>query len=173
MPELGEAEIEHLRLAALVDEDVGRFDVAVDDAARVRCIEGIGDLNGEIEQPGQRNRFAVDFGLQRSAFEQLEDDERAPFVFADFVDRADVRMVQRRCGPRFTEEPLDCETIARRLGQQELERHPSAEDQILGQIDLAHAAAAKLLQNPIVRERFADHRTLTIIVPRPIRDARR
>ena len=47
---LGEAEVEHLRLAALRDEDVRRLDVAVHDPARVRGLERVGDLRAEIEQ---------------------------------------------------------------------------------------------------------------------------
>ena len=48
--QLGEAEIEHLDRAVGADDHVGRLEVAVDDAARVRRDEGVRD--------GDRNRSA-------------------------------------------------------------------------------------------------------------------
>ena len=43
--QLRQAEIEHLRVAARRDEDVGRLDVAVDDALRVRGVQRVGNLD--------------------------------------------------------------------------------------------------------------------------------
>src|SRR5438309_11728828 len=56
--QLGEAEIENLYLAALSDEDVGRLDVAMNDALGMRGFERLGELNADIEQAinGQRRR---------------------------------------------------------------------------------------------------------------------
>ena len=139
----------------------------MDDAARVRRVQRVGDLNGQIEEPAQRHRLAVDLFFQRAAFEQLEHDEGTPLVLADFVDGADVGMIQRRRGARFAEEALDRQAIGRRLGKQQFERDASPEDQILGEIHLAHAAAAELLEYAVVRQRLADHWELTIIVPAP------
>ena len=46
----GEAEIENFCVAALGDEDVGGFDVAVDDACGVGGIERFGDLDADFEE---------------------------------------------------------------------------------------------------------------------------
>ena len=43
--ELGQAEVEHLRVLALGHEDVRGLDVAVDDAALMRGVEGVRDLD--------------------------------------------------------------------------------------------------------------------------------
>jgi hypothetical protein len=48
--DFGEAEVEDLRVSAERDEDVCRFDMAMDDAAGVSCIECIGDLDAKREQ---------------------------------------------------------------------------------------------------------------------------
>ena len=45
--DLGEAEIEHLGVAALGDENVGRLDVTVHNAFGMRGVERVGDLDGE------------------------------------------------------------------------------------------------------------------------------
>jgi hypothetical protein len=44
LDQLGEAEVEHLRGAARGDHDVGRLQVAVDDALGVRLRQRVGDL---------------------------------------------------------------------------------------------------------------------------------
>src|SRR6202035_4018507 len=46
---LCQTEIEDLRPAARGDKNVGRLDVAVNDAFRVRGIESVGDLDAQFE----------------------------------------------------------------------------------------------------------------------------
>ena len=45
--DLSQTEVEDLGVAALGDENVGGFNVAVDDAFAMRGIQAIGDLDGE------------------------------------------------------------------------------------------------------------------------------
>ena len=105
--QLGQAEVEDLRLAALGDEDVGGLDVAVDDALRVRGVEGVCNLDPEIERDFERERPVVDAVLQRLAVEELHRDERLALGLADVVDRADVRVVERRGRARLALEALE------------------------------------------------------------------
>ena len=52
-PALGnqlESKIENLGLAARRDQDIGGLDVTVHDAAGVRCVQGVGHLDADIEQ---------------------------------------------------------------------------------------------------------------------------
>jgi hypothetical protein len=58
--EFGEAEIEDFGLAAFRDENVGGFDVAVNDAAEVSDLEGVGNLDAEAENFFERLGLAVD-----------------------------------------------------------------------------------------------------------------
>ena len=48
--QLRQSEIEQLGVAAVGDEDVARFDVAVDDPAGMGGVERIGDFDGQFEQ---------------------------------------------------------------------------------------------------------------------------
>ena len=51
----GEPEIEQLDLAGPGDENVVRFEVAVDDALGVGGIQGVGDLNGDAQSLRERS----------------------------------------------------------------------------------------------------------------------
>ena len=78
-------------MAALGDEDVGRLDVAVDDAFCVSCVERVGNLDGQGENSLGFHRRPVDAMLQRHAVQKLHGDEGRPVVLlADFVDGADI-----------------------------------------------------------------------------------
>ena len=95
--DFGQSEIQYLRVAALGDENVRGLDVAVDDAFGVRRIERIGNLDGQIEQQ-LRSLSAVRamrcFNVMPSRNSMAMN--RLPFLLADFVDGANVGMVQSR-----------------------------------------------------------------------------
>ena len=95
---------------------------------------------------------------QRLAFQQLHGNEGAPVVFINVVDGADVRVIQRRGGPRFALEPLEGLTVLGKVLRQELERYQAAELGVLGLVDDAHASPAQLLENAIVGDRLAGHK---------------
>ena len=72
------------------------FNVAVDDTFGVGSIECIGDLNRQTEQDIGLDGLSCDAMLQRQAVQILHCNDRMVTVLADFVDVADVRMVQCR-----------------------------------------------------------------------------
>jgi hypothetical protein len=90
---LGEAEIEHLGVAALGDEDIGGLDVAVDDSLGMGGVEAIGNFDGEREQGFVFERLAGDEVLEGHAIEELHGDEGLVAVAADFVNGADVGVI--------------------------------------------------------------------------------
>src|SRR5262249_5704043 len=92
---LRQTEIEHFDLALIVDDDVVRFDVAVDDAARVRRRDRVRDLNGDRERAQDFQRLPGNDLLERAAFGVRHDDVKQPGVLADVVYRADVGVVER------------------------------------------------------------------------------
>ena len=87
-------EIENLGVAAIGDEDIRRLDIAVDDAFAVRRIQGVCDFDRQREQALELHRSAVDQVLQSLTAEALHHDEQMTLMLADFVDGADVGMVQ-------------------------------------------------------------------------------
>ena len=170
-PKLGEAKVEDLHLPRPAQKNIRRLDVAVRDAARMGCVESLGDLQGRIEErmggEGRRSARALrgagpavrpgaDPLPQRRPFEQLHHDERLAIVVADFVDSADVRMVQRRRGAGFPQETGERLFVAGGIRRKKFQRHLTPKRGVLGAVNFPHAARTKPFQNSIMRYRLAD-----------------
>ncbi len=88
------------------DENIGRFDITMDDAFGVRCIQGIGNFNRNRKQRFQLHGTVPDQVLQRSAVQELHRDKWLPFVLTDLVNGANIRVIQRGGGLRLALEAL-------------------------------------------------------------------
>src|SRR5262249_50731782 len=102
----GQPEIENLRLSASSHENVRWFDVSMNDALRVSGIEGICDLNAKIKNCFDVQRLSGHLVLEGLAFQILHRDEWTAFMLSNFVDRADIRVIERRGGTRLPSESL-------------------------------------------------------------------
>src|SRR5271169_261146 len=101
--QLRQTEVQDLGFAPIGDENVRRFDIAMDDPFFVSRGQTISDLRCEVQQFASRKRccpcgYPVP---QCLAFQQWHGDEGPPFMLAKFVNGADVRMVERRSGLGF------------------------------------------------------------------------
>jgi hypothetical protein len=87
------------------DDDVGRFNVAMHDVARMRGAEPSGDLDRQIERFAQRKHAPIQPPRQRIAFVVRHDDEQLLVVrLLNPVDHADIRMIQRRRGTGLSQQ---------------------------------------------------------------------
>ena len=137
-----EAEVEQLH-AVGGQEDVGRFQVAMDDPARVQ--------RGERGQHAQTDRHRLRRAQrplsqplgQRFAFEQLHRDEQPAAVLADFVDLADVRMVDARRRPGLAPQALPRRLVVGER-RQRLHGDGALETIVARRVDDAHAAFPQL-----------------------------
>ena len=75
----------------------------------------------------------------------------------DFINRADIGMVQGGCAASFAAEAFDRRRVPRQLLRQEFERHVPAEFEIFRLVDHAHTADPQALQNAIVGHHLAGH----------------
>ena len=140
---LGEPKVEDLR-PVCGEENVRRFDVAVDDARGVRRIERAGQRGGDLDQFGFAERSARQPLLQRLALQQLHDEERhALGRRADIVDGADVRVLQRGNRAGLALEPRAALRIARDVERQHLDGDGPIEPRVAGRVDFAHPARAE------------------------------
>src|SRR5215472_6260654 len=108
-------------------------------------IQSVRNLNREVEQCVDLKRLAFDQVPERLSFEQLHGDERLALMFANFVNRADIGMVERGRRLSFTLEPFQCLAVLRQSLGQELECDEAMKLDILGLVDDTHAAAAEFL----------------------------
>ena len=69
--QLRQTEIQQFGLAAVSDQNVSGLNVTVDDAFLVGGVEGVGDLDADVEESVERKVAACDAILERFAFEQL------------------------------------------------------------------------------------------------------
>jgi hypothetical protein len=114
---LRDAEVQELRChsagCSTHQHHIGWFQIAVHDAAPMRAIERVGDLDRHAQRLVDLHRTGAKSIGQRLSLEVFHDEELDATVDADVVQRADVRMIQRRDGARFAFEPLAERRVAR------------------------------------------------------------
>ncbi len=89
--------------------------------------------------------------------QKLHGDEGLAVLLADFVDGADVGMVQSGGGLRFALEARQRLRILGNIVGQELEGDKAMQPCVFGLVDNTHPAAAELLDDAVVRDGLADH----------------
>src|SRR6266850_7809783 len=110
----------------------------MDDAVSVRVLERVGDLQSVPQRAIDGQAGLSDERAERLPLNVLHDDEWPIVTVADFVNRADVRMVQRGGVLRFAQQPTSPVLVGRaRPG--ELERNGAAEPRIARAVDDTHA----------------------------------
>jgi hypothetical protein len=90
--------------------------------------------------------------LQRHAVQILHGDERVAFVAANFIDGADIGVIERRCASCFPAKTFQSKRVLGCGLGQELEGDKSAEFVILGFVDYTHATAPEFLQDTVARD---------------------
>ena len=149
---LRQTEIEHLHETAPRLNQVGALDVAVSDAAAVRLVERVGDLRGDVQRLGDRQRPARDALRDQLALDVLHGDEHRVLVLDEVVGDGDVRRLQERRGLRLAKQPGAAVGVAPAIGRQELQRDLASEPPVLGDVDFAHAARAEPWADVIVQD---------------------
>ena len=150
---LGQTEVEQLDRAARRDLDVGRLEIAVDDALVVRGFEAVGNLPGDLERLVERNRALLDPLRQRRTLDELHD-QRAVL---DAVDRGDVRMVEGGEHLRLAREARHARGVLGEVFGDQLDRDLSTELAVGGAIHLAHGAFAEFRGDAVVGDGFRRH----------------
>src|ERR1051326_4107991 len=95
--------------------------------------------------------------FQRHALEILHGDEGLAVLLANVVNRADVRMIERRSRLRLALKAAEGVLIACHLVRQELQSDEAVQPCVLSFVDYPHATAAQFLDDAVVRDSLADH----------------
>ena len=104
---LGQAEIENFDLSFRSDLDVGRLQIAMNDAFFVCSFQCISNLMSNPESFFRRNRPTLDPLRQRVTLDKLHYKEMRAVGLLHSIERRDVGMIQRREQLRFAFEPRD------------------------------------------------------------------
>ena len=154
--QLGDAEVRDLHPALLVEQDVLRLDVAVDDALLVRVLERLADGRHDHQRLLRRQLPRLQQLPQAHAVHKLHQQVIEAVGLAEVIDGDDVGMVEPGQGLRLAREPLGKARVFLLLAGQDLERHKAVEPRLARLIDHAHAAAAQAFENFQLRELAGD-----------------
>ena len=154
--QLRQAKIQNLDVAALGHEDVRRLDVAVNDSLAVCSTECICYLNSPCKHLLKRQRPGGNVMLKGRAFHEFHGNEGLAILLIDFVDGADVGMVQRGRCTGFSAKTFEGLGMPGHICGQKLERDEPGERGVLGFVHDAHASPAQLFDDSVVRDCLAD-----------------
>ena len=141
---LRDAEVREVRVVgALLDEDVARLHVSMDERVCVRGVERAGELLDQEDRPADAERAALEDLLQIGALNEAHGDVEEPVGLPGVVDGDDVRVVDRGRDVRLAHEALAELLVPGQLVRQHLERDLAGEPYLLRDVDDAHAAAAE------------------------------
>src|SRR5262249_12188251 len=155
--DFGEPEIKNLYVVAGGNEDVRRLDVAMNNALGVGGFKCVGNFDSKRQQQAGFERPEGDPMLKGVAFQELHRDERLISVPSDFVDGADVGMVQSRGSTRFAAKALKSGGVLGEFFGKKLQGDIAAELGVLGLVNHSHATATKLFENAVMGDGLADH----------------
>jgi hypothetical protein len=98
------------------------------------------------------NWYSVDLVAEWLALQNLHDDEWLALGFASVINRADIRMIERRSHARFSPKSLERLLVPHHFPGQELQRNMSFEICVFGSVHHYHAASPKLFEDAVMRD---------------------
>ena len=125
------------------EEDVGRLQIAMNDASGVRGVERVRQRSAVFQKVGNVEGAAKEALLQRLPFEQLHDEKPAARIDPDIVHGADVRVIDAGDRSRLPFEPRFRGRLARGGFRKNLQRHFPMQAAVAGAIHLTHPSGAE------------------------------
>jgi hypothetical protein len=144
-----QSEINDLQNSFIGDEEVGWLDIPVDDAASVRIGEARRGLNRELNSLCTRDIGAASLPFQSLTFEERHRQEGVALGFINFIQRADVDVIERGGGAGFPNETRLPFGFGQRPSGQELEGDPPLQPLVFGFIDDAHFTRPYVFDQPV------------------------
>ena len=140
---LGQTEVEHLDGAVRRHLDICGLQIAVNDAALVGGIEGIGDLTRDVHRLFHRHGASRQPIRECVALDELHDQRVRRGRFLEAVDVRDVRVIQRGEHLSLAAEAREAIGIVGHGGEEDLDRHVAIQPPIATAVDFAHPARAE------------------------------
>src|SRR5258708_19060145 len=137
-------------MPALGHEDVRGLDIAVNNSLGVGCVERVGNFDSEIKQALQLDSRAQDQIPESLALQIFHHQKQSSLVLSDFVNGANIGMIQRRGRTSLAPEALQRLRIIRQSIGKKLERYEPAELDDFGLMHDPHPATANLPEKPVI-----------------------
>src|SRR5262245_46905146 len=90
-----------MRFAFLIEQDVPRLNVAMENSMFMRVMHWARDLRDEFRGATNRHRFAPGHFVELTAFDELHAEIARAIALTDLVNRNDTGMLQTRRGFGF------------------------------------------------------------------------
>ena len=129
----------------------------MDDPFRMRGVQRVRNLNGQAKQNIGLDGFGGDTMLQRHAVQKFHGDEGLTVVLIDFINGADIGMVQGRGRLRLALEAGQGLGIFGDFIGQELQGDKPVQGNVLGLVDHTHPSAADFLDNAVMGYDLVNH----------------
>ncbi len=150
-------EVHDFRGATLRHHDVGRFEVSVDDAGRVRMADGVEHLGQQVGGPLRLDwTHALHQLIEGLAANELHHHQEVVIGSVELVDGGDRGMIELGQHARFRAEALHHIAVGE-FGIQDLDRDFPIECFIDRLVHGAHAAATEPGDETILADGFANH----------------
>src|SRR5512135_2264555 len=99
----------------------------MNDAVLMSCVQSFSNLNREVQQFTEcQGRSFLEAFAHGLALQQLHDDKGLSLVLPEFIDAADVRVVQPRSRLGFTLKALQGDCVTQQLFRKELQSHTAS-----------------------------------------------
>ena len=147
----GNAEVEELGDAMVVEDDVLGLDVAMHEAGVGRHLEAAGDVHARFHDLGLVERLGgEDKAVKMLARHVFHDDVGLAVAFAERVDLRDVRVVELGDGARLLAEGVENGGVGPKVLDHHLQGDDTVELLVMGLVDGAHATRAQTLLELVV-----------------------
>ena len=154
--ESGQAQVQHLDHFFLIDQKIGGFDVAVDQAGLVGMVQPVGRLADEVGGDKIIHRsVAFDHLLQVAALDVLHYHVVDVAVVVNVVRADDVAMIQLGDGLGLAVESGQIGRVFHAVFGQHLDGHAPLHEHVFGQVHAAHSARAQVVQELIFAQEKA------------------
>ncbi len=142
----GKPQVEDLQLARPTEHQVGRFDVAMDQAVGVDALQPQGGLTDDLAGVGHAQRTAALHDLRQvQPVNVFHDQEPGALDLPGIQGPHDVRVVHASGGLDFAFEAGDGLLVLSAGFRQDLQRHDALQLGVQGLVDHPHAAFAEPL----------------------------
>jgi len=142
------------------EEEVGGFEIAMNDGVIVCSDEALSELNRERKKLRFREKARGEAFAERPAGNVLHDEEVRAALRIEIVDGGDVGVIEFRQRAGFVVEATARGIIGESAGMEELDGDVTIEVRVPSKVNGTHAAAADLALDTVVTEFEADERVL-------------